>query len=321
MGPVRSRYRGDRSAERVCRMKPYRSMLFVPGPKPNWADKALAAGADAVILDLEDSVPPALKGEARQAVRDTIERLRAANTRADVWVRPNSLDSGLFGADVEQVVKAGISGILLPKVFNVTEIVRIDAVVSHLEQREGLEPGSIGLLVSFETAAAIACCEQIAAASPRIASVMGVTGPGADIARELGFEFTPEGLETLYARSRVLLAARAAGLDHPVCGAWQDIADLTGLRRFAEDNRRLGYKGLVLIHPSHVAVANETFTPSAETVQYYRRMIDAFRQAEAGGSAAADFEGQHIDLAHIKTAEGIINLADSMATADGASAE
>jgi citrate lyase subunit beta/citryl-CoA lyase len=296
-------------------MKPYRSMLFVPGHKPSWAQKALAAGADAVILDLEDSVPPALKSEARQAVRDSIERLRVDNVLADVWVRPNSLDSGLFGADVEQVVRAGLSGILLPKVFSVTDIVRIDAVVSHLEQREGLEPGSVGLLVSFETAAAIACCEQIAVASPRVASVLGVTGPAADIARELGFEFTPEGQETLYVRSRILLAARAAGLDHPVCGVWQDIADLAGMRQFAEDNRRLGYKGIVLIHPSHVAVANDVFTPSSETVQYYRRMIDEFRRAEADGSAAVDFEGRHVDLAHIKTAEGIINLAESIAAA------
>jgi citrate lyase subunit beta / citryl-CoA lyase len=302
-------------------MKPYRSMLFVPGHKGSWADKALAAGPDAVILDLEDSVPTALKGEARQSVHDTIGRLRDEGMRADVWVRPNSMDSGLFGADAEQVVIPGVRGMLLPKVFSATEIVRIDAVVSHLEQREGLEPGSIGLLVSFETAAAIACCEQIAVASPRVASVLGVTGPDADVSREVGFEFTPEGLETLYLRSRIVLAARAAGLHYPICGVWQDIADLAGMRRFAEDNRRLGYKGMVLIHPSHVAVANEVFTPSAETVRYYRRMIDAFRAAEADGSAAVDFEGQHIDLAHIKTAKGIIDLADAVAATSKGAAE
>ena len=293
-------------------MKPYRSMLFVPGHKRSWADKAVAAGPDALILDLEDSVPVALKDEARQTVRDTIVRLRDDGVQADVWVRPNSMDSGLFGADLEQVVMAGVSGVLLPKVFSSTDIVRIDAVVSHLEQREGLELGSIGLLVSFETAASITCCEQIAAANPRIASVLGVTGPAADVSREVGFEFTPAGLETLYLRSRIVLAARAAGLHHPICGVWQDIADLAGVRHFAEDNRRLGYKGMVLIHPSHVAVANEVFTPSAETVQYYRRMIDAFRAAEADGSGAVDFEGQHIDLAHIKTAKGIIDLAEAI---------
>jgi citrate lyase subunit beta / citryl-CoA lyase len=293
-------------------MKPYRSMLFVPGHKATWVEKAIAAGPDAVILDLEDSVPAALKSDARQVVRDTIHRLRDETARVDVWVRPNSLESGLFGADVESVVTAGLCGVLLPKIFSSADVVRIDAVVSHLEQREGIMPGSIGLLVSFETAAAIACCEQIAAVSPRVASVLGVTGPAADVGREIGFEFTPEGLETLYLRSRIVLAARAAGLLHPICGVWQHIADLSGLRYFAEDNRRLGYRGMVLIHPSHVAVANDVFTPSAETVQYYRRLIDVFRAAEANGSAAVEFEGQLIDLAHVKTAESIIDLAEAI---------
>ncbi|MEV4341432.1 CoA ester lyase [Streptomyces sp. NPDC049590] len=294
-------------------MKPYRSMLFVPGHKPTWAAKAIAAGADAVILDLEDSVPAADKADARKTVRETIGRLRAENVRADIWVRPNSVDSGLFGADVEEVVTEGLSGLFLPKVFNAQEIVRIDAIVSHIEERDGLEAGSTGLIVSFETATSMAHCEEIAAASPRVSSLLGATGPNADVGRELGFEFTPEGLETLYLRSRIILAARAAGLHHPVSGVWQDIADLDGFRRFAEDNRRLGYRGIVLIHPSHVAIANEVFTPSPETVDHYRRMIAAFREAEANGSAAVDFEGQHIDLAHARTAQGVLDLADAIA--------
>ncbi|GHB74025.1 CoA ester lyase [Streptomyces viridiviolaceus] len=294
-------------------MKPYRSMLFVPGHKPSWAAKAVASGTDAIILDLEDSVPAADKADARKMVRETVDRLRTEGVRPDVWVRPNSVDSGLFGADVEQVVTAGLSGLFLPKVFTAEEIVRIDAIVSHIEEREGLEAGSVGLIVSFETAVSMAHCEEIAAASPRVSSLLGATGPNADVGRELGFEFTPEGLETLYLRSRIVLAARAAGLHHPVSGVWQDMADLDGCRRFAEDNRRLGYRGLVVIHPSHVAVANEVFTPSPEVVDHYRRMIAAFREAEANGSAAVDFEGQHIDLAHAKTAQGVIDLADALA--------
>jgi citrate lyase subunit beta / citryl-CoA lyase len=293
-------------------LKPYRSMLFVPGHKSSWAEKAVAAGADAVILDLEDSVPAADKDTARRTVRETIERLAAQDLRTDVWVRPNSFDSGLFGADVEEVLGAGLTGLFLPKVFSAEEIVRIDAVVSHIEQRDGLPAGSTGLIVSFETAVSMAHCEEIAAASPRVSSLLGATGPNADVGRELGFEFTAAGLETLYLRSRIILAARAAGLHHPVAGVWQDIPDLDGLRRFAEDNRGLGYRGLVLIHPSHVAVANEVFTPSAQTVEFYRRMIDAFRKAEAQGSAAVDFEGQHIDLAHAKTAEGVLELANAI---------
>ena len=293
-------------------MRPYRAMLFVPGHKASWADKAIASGTDAIILDLEDSVPATDKASARETVRETVGRLRTGQVRADVWVRPNSMDSGLFGADVEAVVVEGLAGLFLPKVFTAEEIVRIDAVVSHIEQREGLAAGSVGLIVSFETAVAMAHCEEIAAASPRVASLFGVTGPSADAGRELGFEFTPEGLETLYVRSRIVLAARTAGLHHPIMGVWQDIKDLDGFRRFAEDSRRLGYRGMVCIHPSHIAVANEVFTPSPETVEHARRMIEAFRRAEAKGSGAVDFEGQHIDLAHARTAEGIVALADAI---------
>ena len=293
-------------------MKPYRSMLFVPGHKPSWADKAVASGADAVILDLEDSVPATEKADARKTVRETIGRLREQGVRADVWVRPNPYTESEFGADVEEVAVPGLAGLFLPKVFSAEEIVRIDAVVSHVEAREGLDDRGIGLIVSFETAVSMARCEEIAVASPRVSGLLGATGPNADVGRELGFEFTPEGLESLYLRSRIVLASRAAGLHHPVTGVWQDIADVEGFRRFATDARRLGYRGMVCIHPSHVALSHEVFTPSAETVAYSRRLIAAFREAEVQGSAAVDFEGQHVDIAHVKTAEGIIAQADAI---------
>jgi citrate lyase subunit beta / citryl-CoA lyase len=278
-------------------VKPYRSMLFIPGHKPTWADKGVASGADAIILDLEDSVPPQDKKTARVSVRDTIARLRGSGSRADVWVRPNSADSGLQGADLEAVLVPGLTGLFLPKVVDAREIVGIDAVVSHVEQREQLIPGSVQLLVSFETAYSMAHCEEIATASPRVVSLLGGTGPSADVGRELGFEFSVEGLETLYLRSRILLAARSNGLHHAVAGVWQDITDLDGCRQFAEDQRRLGYRGLVCIHPSHVQVANDVFTPSGEVVERYRRMVEAYYKAEAEGHSAVVFDGQMIDLA------------------------
>lgn len=145
-----------------------------------------------------------------------------------------------------------------------------------------------------------------------MSNLLGATGPNADVGRELGFEFTPEGLEALYLRRRIILAARAAGLHHPVTGVWQDIEELDGCRRFSEGSRRLGYRGMVCIHPSHVAVANEVCMPSPETVDFCRRSVVAFREAEAEGNAAVDFEGQHIDIAHVKTAEDVIQLAEAL---------
>ncbi|MEV7663669.1 CoA ester lyase [Paenarthrobacter sp. NPDC089316] len=294
-------------------MKPYRSMLFVPGHRASWADKGVASGADALILDLEDSVPNAEKLEARSIVGATIDRLTAEGVRPDLWVRANPDETGLLGGDLEAVVRPGLAGLFLAKVYDARDIVRLDAVLSHLEQRINIEVGTVKLIVCYETATSMAQCEEIAAASPRVASLLGATGPNADAGRELGIEFTTEGLETLYMRSRIVLAARSNGLTHPLVGVWQDIQDIEGCQEFCKDNRRLGYRGLVAIHPSHVAIANDVFAPSAATVDQARRLIDAFRRAEESGSAAINFEGQHVDIAHVKTAEGVIALADALA--------
>lgn len=293
-------------------MTPYRSMLFVPGHKPAWAEKAVDTGTDAIILDLEDSVPPQDKEAARDAARDTIGRLRKAGVRSDVWVRPNSSDTDHQVADFEAAMVHGLAGFFLPKVVDAAEVARIDAVVSHIEAREGMESGSVGLIITYETAESMANCEEIAAASPRISTLLGGTGPGADVGRSLGFEFSPQGLESLYIRSRILLAARANGMHHPLGGVWQDIRDVEGCRAFAEDQRRLGYRGLVCIHPSHVAVANDVFTPSADVVDHARRTVEAYYKAEAAGHSAVAFEGQMIDLAHARTAQGILDLSESL---------
>lgn len=293
-------------------MKPYRSMLFVPGHKSSWAEKAVNAGADAIILDLEDSVPPADKEQARHTVKETLRRLAEADIRADVWVRVNSVESGHFGADVEEVVAESVTGILMPKVYTAREVQDVDAVLGHLESVRGLGNRQIQLMLSLETAESMNTVEEIAASTPRLVCMLGATGPNADVGRELGFEFTPQGLESLYIRSRILLASRANGMDHPISGVWQDISDLDGLRKFALDARGLGYRGLALIHPSHVAITNEVFTPPADYVAYCRRLTEAFHKAEAEGHAAIDFEGQHVDIAHVKTAEAILELADSI---------
>lgn len=293
-------------------MKPYRSMLFVPGHKGSWADKALKSGTDAIILDLEDSVPLPEKDLGRETVAETLDRLHAENPRADIWVRPNPAVSGIQHLDFEAVTRPGLAGYFLPKVFSAQDIKDIDAVLTHIEAREGLQAGSIELIVSYETAESMNKCEEIAAASPRVVSLLGATGPGADVGRSLGFEFTPEGLESLYLRSRILLAGRANGLHHNIGGVWQDMADADGCRKFYEDQRGLGYRGVAAIHPSHVAIAHEVFTPTDAEVAYSRRLIEAFKEAEAAGSAAVDFEGQHVDIAHVKTAEGIIELSEAI---------
>lgn|SRR5690606_24815814 len=292
-------------------MRPYRSLLFVPGHKPSWVDKAVRSGADALILDLEDSVPPGAKADARSAVAESIDRLHRDHPQVGVLVRPNAWDTDHFGADLEATVRPGLEALLLPKVYAPRDVQNFAALLDHFEIRMGMARGSIELVPSLETAASLVRCAELATASPRVASLMAAAARDADVSREVGFTWTAEGMETLYYRSRVVLACRAAGLRHPLVGLWQDIGDLAGLEQFAVGNLQLGYRGQVVIHPTHVPVVNRVYTPPPEVVERYRRMIAAFEEAVAAGHGAVEFEGEHIDIAHVQTAREIVALAES----------
>lgn len=295
-------------------MRPTRSLLFVPGHREGWAAKGAASGADALILDLEDSVPLDRKKEGREVVARSIRGVRKANPDIGLYVRVNSLDTGMAGDDIEAVAIEGCDGLVLPKTFGARDIVCFEALVDHFERRNGVRAGTLEFILSLETARAYSECEAMIVASPRCATLFAGTARDADVSRSVGFEFTAEGMETLYLRSRALLAVRAAGKDFPIVGLWQEIKDLEGCRRFAIDNRRIGFRGMVMIHPAHVPIANEVFTPSPSDVAFYRGMIEAFEAAEAAGHAATAYEGHHIDYAHVKTARQVIALADRFAS-------
>ena len=296
-----------------------RSLLFVPGHRGGWVEKGLASGADGLILDVEDSVPFDLKPEARAEVARSAKRVRDAGVTAGLYVRLNSLDTGMSGDDLEVVAIAGVDGFVLPKTYGPDDIVRFDALVSHFERRNNVAQGTFEFICSLETAESYATCDRIATASPRVATLFAGTARDADVSRSIGFQFTAEGLETLYLRGKAVLAARANGLDFPIVGVWQDLNDHAGARNFAIQNRQLGYRGQALIHPSHVAIANEVYSPSAFEIGFYEGMIAAFEKAEAEGAAAVRYEDMHIDYAHIKTAREV--LAYSRALAKGERAE
>ncbi|MGK5112443.1 HpcH/HpaI aldolase/citrate lyase family protein [Geodermatophilus sp. CPCC 205506] len=290
-------------------MRPVRSLLFVPGHRGTWVEKAIAKGVDGVILDLEDSVPHDLKAEARAEVARSITRLRENGAEIAVYVRLNPLDTGLTGDDIAAVALPGLDGFSLPKLSGRDDIVRYEALVTHFEAKNGVESGRIEFLANLETAESYAACEEIAKASPRIATLFAGTARDADVSRSIGFTFTPGGDETLYLRSRAVLACRAAGLEFPLVGVWQDLADPEGARNFSVRNRELGFRGQVLIHPAHIDVANEVFSPSKFEVDFYTGMIEAFDKAEAQGAAAVVYEGMHVDYAHIKTAREVLAYA------------
>lgn len=287
-------------------MKPLRSLLFVPGHRRSWVPKAVASGTDGIILDLEDSVPNDMKHDGRNEVARSITALHDASSSVAVYVRLNALDTSLAGDDIEAVAVPGLDGFVLPKTYGPDDIVRFDALVTHFEARAGLDTGSLEFICSLETAEAYARCEQIAIASPRVATLFAGTARDADVSRSIGFQFTAAGNETLYLRSRALLACRANGLDFPIVGLWQDLQDPEGARRFAQQNREIGFRGQVVIHPSHVALVNEIYSPSDFEIDFYRGMIAAFETAEADGRAAVSYEGMHVDYAHVKTARAAL---------------
>jgi len=276
-------------------MRPYRSLLFVPGHKPSWAEKALKAGADAVVLDLEDSVPESEKTGARTVVASSITHLRALDPHVGLFVRPNSLATRLTGADLEAVVVPGLNGIFAPKIELATDVLRHDALLDHFEQRNGVT--GLRYIVPIETVRAIQNCREIALSCPRVGAMIGPTAEHADIAREVGFEWTPEGLETLYLRSRILLACREAGI-HALTGLWENLADLDGLAAFARRGKQLGFRGMIAIHPTHVPVINDVFSPDEEEVAFYQGMVEAYAEAASRGDGALRYRGLHIDKAH-----------------------
>ncbi|HSV82981.1 MAG TPA: CoA ester lyase [Ramlibacter sp.] len=289
-------------------MRPMRSILFVPGHKEGWPDKAVAAGADGVILDLEDAVPNNMKAEAREITAASIRKLAAGSRPVGIYVRLNALETGMTGDDLEKIAIPGLSGVLLPKNYGPRDFIGLDALITYFERRNGVTPGSIEIVCSLETAQAYNSCDEILAASPRVATLFAGTAKDADVSRSIGFQFTPQGHETLYLRSRALLATRAAGRQFSWVGLWQDLKDPEGARAFAIQNRQLGFTSMVMIHPSHIAVANEVFMPSEQDVIFYSGMIEAFDKAEAAGNAAVLYEGQHIDYAHVKTARQVLEM-------------
>lgn len=288
-------------------MKPYRSLLFVPGHKRDWIDKALNSEADAVIIDLEDSVPPQDKELARTNAREALE---AHHGTKGILVRPNALDTVFFGYDVAEVTHRNLTAFLLPKLFSRDDVVRFDALVSAAEIDHGIKRGTVELVPSLETAASISKVDEILA-GPRVGGVMAAAAKDADVSREVGFRWTAAGMETLYLRSKVVVAARAAGIRTIVLGLWQEVRNLDGMRTFAQDNSGLGYTGQVLIHPSHSPIANEEYGLTETLKDYFEGLIEAFEEGQRNGHGAVSYRGDHIDLAHANHAREALALASA----------
>ncbi|MDW3215560.1 MAG: CoA ester lyase [Ilumatobacteraceae bacterium] len=283
-------------------VRPVRSLLFVPGNRTAWMPKAARAGADAVVFDLEGALPPAEKDQGRRAVAEVAESCGIDPSQPAVMVRINDVRSEHWRPDLDRVVVDGLHAVLLPQVAGLDDVVEVDEELTAIESRRGLPPNSIALDPLMETPQAIRQAYEIATCSPRIAYMGAGISKRGDIARTIGYRWSEEGLETLYFRSKVLLDVRAAGVVNPISGMWGGIEDLDGLRRFAEHTAGLGYEGLMVIHPSHVSVVNEVFSPPDSEIELWTATLAAMEEAHESGNGAIRFRGEVVDEAHVLTA-------------------
>jgi citrate lyase subunit beta/citryl-CoA lyase len=285
-------------------MSIFRSLLFVPGNKENMLDKALALKPDALVPDMEDSVPPAEKNNARDTVRSYLPRLAA--TGVPVIPRVNALDTEWLFADLGAVVGPHVLAISVGKVRAAGDIAAISQYVGTLERRLGIEPGHIKLLPWIETAEAIVNCDAICRASERI---LGVAFGGEDFTNDMGIERLEDEQQVLYARSRIAIAARAAhvlALDTP----YFKLRDLDGLRTNAQRAKSLGFKGKFAIHPEQIAPLNECFSPSEQEIAHARRVIAAYEEAERRGRGSTSLDGWVVDVPVVKRARALLALAE-----------
>lgn len=252
--------------------------------------------ADGVILDLEDAVPSAQKTQAREWVVAALRRVDFGPRER--IVRVNAAGAPEHAADLAAVVPAGPDALLLPKLSDAAEVGRLDAEVGRLERSSGRPPGAIRFHLLVETVAAVVGLEALARAVPRAAALFYGAG---DLARETRARLVPGRLTELYTMSRVVLIARATGLD-AIDSPCFDLGQPDRLESHTRIGADLGFDGKALIHPSQIEVANRCFTPSPEAVAEARRVLAAYGEAEGGGRGALALEGQFVDAVHVHMA-------------------
>jgi citrate lyase subunit beta/citryl-CoA lyase len=290
-----------------------RSWLFAPGDSAKKLAKAADVGADAVILDLEDSVAPAGKAAARDLVRAGLLETPRAQRRSKLWVRINALDSGLALADLAAVVPGAPDGIMLPKANGPRDVETLSHYLDALEEAGGVPAGSIKILpVATETAAAPFHLGDYAHATPP--RLHGLCWGAEDLAAALGASTNTDSTGAWsftyrMARSLTLLAAHAAGVQ-AVETLYVDFRDDDGLAASCRAARAEGFSGRIAIHPAQVAAINAAFSPSPEEIAFAHRIVAAF----ANGAGTVALDGKMLDIPHLKQARNTLALADQFQT-------
>ncbi len=288
-------------------MSVFRSFLFAPGNHPRRVEKALGLDADAVILDLEDACPIAEKVATRAVV---VAAYQQKPRRGLGYVRVNAMSTEWGYGDLVAVVQKGVDGIILPKLETVDELKAADWLVANLERERGLEIGAIDILPIIETGKGLANVRPICTAGTRMKRIAFGAG---DFTLDMNITWSRSEAELAPYRAECVLASRAAGIEPPVDTVWVDLKDAEGFRASVANVKALGFQGKLCIYPDQIPVVNETFAPSAAEVDWSRRVVAAFADAEKAGSASIQLDGKFIDYPIVYRAERVIAMAERIA--------
>ena len=279
----------------------FRSLIFVPGNNPRFLEKAKSLSADIVCFDLEDSVPDREKKKARTLIKNALKK--RSQYSASIFARTNSPDSNKIEADLKEIVHKGVDGIVIPKVNSAKEIKKIEKTISSLEKKRKIR--GIRLIPSIESALGVINCYEIASSSKRIdAIVFGIF----DLLNDVGIEYTkgnPRGAK--YSRYKIPVAARAAGV-YAIDGIWQDIKDISGLKKDCEIGKSLGYVGKSVIYPDQIKTVHKIFHPNKTEIDWAKKVCNIYDKSSKKGKGATVVDGKMIDEVHYKRAKALLEI-------------
>ena len=282
-----------------------RSMLFLPGNSPNILLNADFLGSDSIILDLEDAVAPTEKDSARILVRNAIRSLEYTR---EVIVRINPVDSPYWQKDLQAIIPVKPDMIMPTKVSCADDVKIIADYITKLEKEQGMEVGCTKIIPLIETALGVENAFQIASSDERVKAIfLG----GEDLTADLRCKRTKEGTEIFYARSRMVMAGRAAGVD-VYDTPWTDVEDYEGLIKDAAFAKSLGFSGKASISPRHVRFINDVFSPTEEEIQYAKDVFETIEKAKAEGKGVVSLRGKMIDAPIVARAKQVLEAAEAM---------
>jgi citrate lyase subunit beta / citryl-CoA lyase len=284
----------------------YRSLLFIPGNNERFLVKSTSLKPDILCFDLEDSVPSNDKQVARKLVAEHLVS-RQEDKESSIYVRINSVDSGLVEEDLDKIIFNGLDGVVIPKISNSQEVIEIADKIETLVSKRGFS-SRIRIIPSIETAKGVINANSIALADENVvALVFGVFDYLYDMNIDVEYD---DGISYDYARSKIPVDAKAAGIE-ALDGIWQEVNDIDGLIKDATNARKLGYSGKTLIHPSHIIPVHDIFRPTKKQIEYAEKVLaalqDAFEKGNTKGAILLD--GKMIDAVHYKQAKSVIKAA------------